>query len=280
MYDVYISMRHTPLSMYYLGWIEKFLGTANVKLYDGFDRPRTGCFPDELSKKIRTCPNFIVILTPETFEADDDVNWMEYEIETAINSNINIIPVVSFDFVWPEELSIRVAPLLKYSTIVIKSGGYYSLAPKNFQLSIDSIIKRLIPTKREESVFISYSTKDAEIANQVRKRLEQDHITCWMAPESIPAGRNYASVIPAAIEKCDIFLLILSKNSQESNWVPIELDKAINSKRAIIPFQIDTHITQTFSFYLANRQRILVDTDFEDAYFELRESIFDILSDA
>ena len=32
MYDVYISMRHTPLSMYYLGWIEKFLSFSGVKI--------------------------------------------------------------------------------------------------------------------------------------------------------------------------------------------------------------------------------------------------------
>lgn len=281
MYDVYISMRHTPLSMYYLGWIEKFLSFSGVKIHNGFDRPRTGNFPNELTKKICNCPNFIAILTPETFERNENqTNWMEYEIETAIENNKNVITVMSFDFVWPKDLSHRVAPLCQYPAITIKSGGgYYGMMPEDFQQSIDAIVAQLIPTKIKESVFISYSTKDSESANQVKSMLEKYHISCWMAPNSIPAGGNYADIIPDAIKRCEVFLLLLSQNSQESIWVPRELDIAINSNRAIIPFQIDNAcITNAFSLYLANCQRIMADDDLEEAYWELRESIYDILS--
>lgn len=281
MYDIYISLRHTPLSMYYLGWVEKFLHSSGVKIHTGFDRPRIGDFPYELKKKIENCPNFIIILTPETFDQNDDtISWMEYEIETAIQHNVNIILLMSADFRWPEELSRRLSPLWQYPSVTIKSGGFYSMEPTDFRRTIDKILTQLIPTKQKESVFISYSTKDSEAANQIRRMLERNHIPCWMAPNSIPAGGNYADIIPVAINNCEIFLLILSKNSQESIWVPKELDIAINNKKAIIPFQIDNaDMTNTFNLYLANCQRIIAHENIEEAYFELTESIYDVMSD-
>ena len=88
-------------------------------------------------------------------------------------------------------------------------------------------------------VFISYSSKDTDTAKLVRKSLEDNGISVWMAPESIPTGSNYALEVPKGIEECKVFLLILSKNSQESKWVERELDKAISSEKRIIPFKID-----------------------------------------
>ena len=80
-------------------------------------------------------------------------------------------------------------------------------------------------------VFISYSSKDTDAANAVRMLLQNNGIDCWMAPESIAIGDDYSNAIPEAIEVCDLFLLILSANSQGSKWVPKELDSAV--KKAV-----------------------------------------------
>ena len=63
-------------------------------------------------------------------------------------------------------------------------------------------------------VFISYSSKDYSQALSVRNVLEQNGITCWMAPESIPGGSNYTKEIPIAIRECQAFVLMLSANAQ------------------------------------------------------------------
>lgn len=47
-------------------------------------------------------------------------------------------------------------------------------------------------------VFISYSSKEKEIADLVRETLENNGISCWMAPESIPASSGYAAEITEA----------------------------------------------------------------------------------
>jgi len=119
-------------------------------------------------------------------------------------------------------------------------------------------------------VFISYSSKDTDAANAVRMVLQKNGIDCWMAPESIAMGDDYSNAIPKAIEVCDLFLLILSENSQGSKWVPKELDRAISYNKPIIPFQIDGNaLTTSFNFMLSNIQRIEAFYDLETSYAKL-----------
>lgn len=119
-------------------------------------------------------------------------------------------------------------------------------------------------------IFISYSSRDYETAHTIRKVLENNSIECWMAPESISMGSDYACEIPDAIEKCSAFLLVLSRCAQESNWVPKELDVAITCNKIIIPFQIDDEmLTKPFNFRLTNVQRIEAFHNLEQAYDQL-----------
>ena len=123
-------------------------------------------------------------------------------------------------------------------------------------------------------VFISYSSKEADTAKLVRKTLESNGISCWMAPESIPAGSRYAFEIPKGIKECKIFLLILSNKSQESKWVSREIDDAINNEKLIIPFQIeDCKLNDAFNFYLNQVQRITAYLELESSLKELVEKI-------
>lgn len=106
-------------------------------------------------------------------------------------------------------------------------------------------------------VFISYSTQDQFDADLVKRILESNEIICWMAPGSIPPGSNYAREIPNAIRNAKIFLLLLSRAAQASNWVPIELTCAINDQKVIIPFMLENcELTEDFVFYLSRFQRL------------------------
>ena len=105
-------------------------------------------------------------------------------------------------------------------------------------------------------VFISYSSKDFAQAQAVRNVLEQNGITCWMAPEDIPGGSNYTKEIPIAIRGCQAFVLMLSGNAQSSHWVLKELDSAVNEGKIILPFQLeDVPLSDEFNFLLTGAQR-------------------------
>lgn len=107
------------------------------------------------------------------------------------------------------------------------------------------------------SVFISYSSKNEKEVSEVIGALEKAAISYWKAPEMIPAGSNYAREIPQAIAGCQVFLLVLSAQSQQSIWVEKELDCAINHRKTIVPVQITGEpMSDMFRFYLNNVQLI------------------------
>ena len=116
-------------------------------------------------------------------------------------------------------------------------------------------------------VFISYSTKDQLQAEAVRNVIEQNGISCWMAPRDIPGGSNYTKEIPHAIRDCQAFVLMLSQNAQTSPWVLKELDRAVNEGKTILPFQLeDITLNDEFNFLLTGAQRY-------DAYQKKSEAL-------
>ena len=120
-------------------------------------------------------------------------------------------------------------------------------------------------------VFISYSSKEKEMADLVRETLENNGLSCWMAPESIPASSGYAAEITEAISNCKVVVLILSYPSMESKWVTKEVDFAICENKPIIPFHIDdSKLNKTFQLYLNNVQHI-------DAYKRVKMALGDLL---
>ena len=105
-------------------------------------------------------------------------------------------------------------------------------------------------------IFISYSTKDQLQAETVRDILDKNGLACWMAPRDIPGGSNYTKEIPSAIRGCQVFVLILSQNSQNSPWVLKELDSAVNCGKVILPFMLEEfQLRDEFNFLLTGAQR-------------------------
>ena len=104
-------------------------------------------------------------------------------------------------------------------------------------------------------VFISYNSADRRYADDVKSGLEKNGVSCWIAPECIPGGSDYANAIPGAIEQCEVFVLILTENAQESVHVPRELDIVVNEKKIIIPYMpVKCKLTPAFMYRLTNVQ--------------------------
>ena len=107
-----------------------------------------------------------------------------------------------------------------------------------------------------KDVFISYKVEETAEAMWVKNTLEQNGISCWMAPASIPGGSSYAKEITHAIESCKVLVLILSQKAQLSTWIPKEIDMALNCRKVILPFMIENcKLVDDFNFYLNNVQR-------------------------
>lgn len=103
--------------------------------------------------------------------------------------------------------------------------------------------------------FISYSTKNQSSADAIRNLLHKNNIATWMAPNDIPAGSKYAAVISGAIKNCSCFLLLLTHDSQNSKWVPKEVERAVNYGKTIIPVQLEEVVlNDEFEMYLSTDQ--------------------------
>lgn len=128
------------------------------------------------------------------------------------------------------------------------------------------------------TVFISYSSKDTQTIKKIIRSLADDGINYWKAPEMIPAGSNYAREIPRAIEKCKVFLLVLSESSQDSIWVEKEIDCAINHRKTIVPLNLTgVPLSEMFRFYLNNVQTIAYNENEELAMEQLLERLHGLL---
>lgn len=114
-------------------------------------------------------------------------------------------------------------------------------------------------------IFISHKNDpDHEAAIRIAQMLQANGITCWIAPESIPKGMDHAVEITRAINTCEIFLLILTENTCESDYVRLELNFAIDHKKKIIPVMIGSfELDDVLHYLIGNTKQIMV-FDFSD----------------
>ena len=121
------------------------------------------------------------------------------------------------------------------------------------------VAAKAVPVSSEGYAFISYSTKNQDYAEATHRLLLDEGIGVWMAPYDIPAGSKYAHVINTAIQKCSCVLLLLSEQSQASEWVEKEVERAVSYKKTIISMHLDeSQLNDGFSFYLGNQQIVPV----------------------
>ena len=123
-------------------------------------------------------------------------------------------------------------------------------------------------------VFISFSSKDRNVALNICKFLEDNGISCWIAPRNVDAGTNYATQIVSAIKKCRVFVLAASVNTNESGHVSNEVSLAFDNKKPIIPFKIeDFTFTDEYLYFLGRKHWIEAHSDMEAGLNKLKDTI-------
>lgn len=90
----------------------------------------------------------------------------------------------------------------------------------------------------DHDVFISYSSKNKNIADAIVADLEQNGIKCWYAPRDILSGEDWAGAINNAISSTKIFVLVFTDESNRSHQVTNEVTLAVNGGKIIIPFRL------------------------------------------
>lgn len=86
-------------------------------------------------------------------------------------------------------------------------------------------------------VFISYNHKDIAIAKIIKKVLIEADYSVWIAEDNLKSG-DFLQQINNAIEGCakkGFYIIVISKNSLEAEYMEIELRHAVNQGAWIVP---------------------------------------------
>ncbi len=122
------------------------------------------------------------------------------------------------------------------------------------------------------NVFISYSSKDADIANNICSFLELNNLECFIAPRNIRPGHLYAEEIIFGLESSDLLLLLLSENSNASAHVLREVEWAVSNNIPIITYKLEeVTLNPSMKYFLMATQ--WMDANSQEDYIELASNI-------
>lgn len=100
-------------------------------------------------------------------------------------------------------------------------------------------------------VFISYSFANKAIADGICHFLEANGVRCWYAPRDIPHGMDYRAAIMEAIGKVRCFILVYTRDSNDSSDVLNEITAASKARIPILPFRVeDVPMKPEMAYYL------------------------------
>ncbi len=106
-------------------------------------------------------------------------------------------------------------------------------------------------------VFISYCQEDAPKANQICGALENEGITCWIAPRNVPPGQEWPVAIASGIRSSRILVMLLSSHSHRSKQIAREAELADRNGLSIVTFRLeDVDPPEALEYFLTNLQWI------------------------
>jgi hypothetical protein len=122
--DIFISYRRDGGDMTAM-YIYQALKDRGYDVFYDVEVLRSGKFNEALLEYIRSCKDFIVVLSPHALDRCDDENdWVRQEIAEAIKQKKNIIPVMMNGFNFPESLPEEIDSL-RYHTGLTSSTEYF-----------------------------------------------------------------------------------------------------------------------------------------------------------
>ena len=211
-----------------------------------------------LSHTLDNCDSNVDIILQKSFST------LNFLLKQAFLSNISI-QAIAMNLLGTGdqaiELSYVLATLISHCKDILENNDgvneitIYEKDAEKVSVIVDAFNNAFSLASSKPKLFISYSSKQIELATKIRDQLEKNDISCWMAPYSIPAGSSYQELIPAALSQVEAVVLILSPDAEESRWVQKEIGTAIGANKIIVPYSIGSYdISKRFRFLLDGEQ--------------------------
>ncbi len=105
-------------------------------------------------------------------------------------------------------------------------------------------------------IFISYSSKDREHAEQLTELLASAGLSVWIDQSGIEAAESWSESIVDAIDSCKAFIVMLSPASILSPNVVKEVSLASEKRKKILPLDLEpVELPKNMQYALAGIQR-------------------------
>jgi hypothetical protein len=99
---------------------------------------------------------------------------------------------------------------------------------------------------RTVRAFISYATKDKNLAGNLKESLEKFGLEVFLAHEDITPSSEWQDEILRNLKSTDIFMPLITDSFSESFWTDQESGIALSENKFILPIAVDGHLPYGF----------------------------------
>lgn len=104
-------------------------------------------------------------------------------------------------------------------------------------------------------IFLSHSSTDAAIAEEICEQLEKNGIKCFIAPRDIRPGKEYAEEINNGIDQSAAMVLLMSQSANSSPHVLREVEHAVSSNTPILVYKLEeVALSRSMEYFLMTHQ--------------------------
>ncbi len=127
-------------------------------------------------------------------------------------------------------------------------------------------------------IFISYSSKDQEIAETIYQALEARGYKCWIACRDVHPGENFQEAIVQALRSAQVMLLVFTSNANNSDEIKKELVLAGRHRVTVVPVRVEDVVpNDAFTYEFATRQWVDLFKDWEREIEQLATQLGHVL---
>jgi TIR domain len=134
-----------------------------------------------------------------------------------------------------------------------------------------------VPTHPRDprQIFLSYSSKDLTLAQRIANDLRNAGFKVFFAYDSIAKGEKWTSAIDRGLNESSMFVVMLTPNAVQSEWVKEETDIALERKDVFRFFSLmmRTCEVQHLSNRLILRQHIEFEHDYDEGFAALCQAL-------
>lgn len=127
-----------------------------------------------------------------------------------------------------------------------------------------------------KTVFISFSSQEADEANKLCQYLEENEVSCFISTRDLIPGREYAEQLVDNISNSKMVVLLLSKASNSSPHVLREVEYAVSHRIPLVVYPLEeVTLSKSMEYFLMTHQWI---TNTENKKLALLSSIYSAIS--